>query len=292
MTLSEELTWRGFVNQTTFKSIEEIDTTKRTFYFGVDPSAPSMTIGNLASTMMVRNFMSHGHKAVLLIGGATGLIGDPDGKADERNLKTLEEVESNKKAIVEEFIEGDEISVECISWQGKHYLLAITDKMTTGAPHFVELQHHQPGNFSAAMQRKIETATFQNLDALGISFGASHSEFKITVDGEIFAIETGARMGGDFIGSHLVPLSTGYDFLKGVLNVALNEFIVPKIDNNGHSGVYFLAEESAFLLPYFSQENSFDYEKKKFNKTLSKISNSNDRSGYLIYRAIKKIELQ
>jgi len=205
--------------------------------------------------------------------------------------KALEE-SIEKKAVVEEFIEGAEISVECISWQGNHYLLAITDKVTTGAPHFVELQHHQPGNFSAEMQQKIKTVTFENLDALGISFGASHSEFKINAKGEIFAIETGARMGGDFIGSHLVALSTGYDFLKGVIDVALNNFAVPKTRALAHSGVYFLAEESAFLLPYFSQDNSFDHEKKQFKETLSKISNSNDRSGYLIYQDIKKIELQ
>src|SRR5688572_2610059 len=99
MKLSEELQWRGFVNQTTLKDIKELDTKKRTFYWGVDPSAPSMTIGNLAAAMMVRHFMKHGHKAVLLVGGATGMIGDPDGKSEERMLKTTEEIAANKKAI-------------------------------------------------------------------------------------------------------------------------------------------------------------------------------------------------
>ena len=103
MTLSEELAWRGFVNQTTFKSHADIDKTPLTFYFGVDPSAASMTIGNLAAAMMVRKFIKHGHKAIILVGGATGLIGDPDGKADERNLKTLEEIAVNKKGIVSQY---------------------------------------------------------------------------------------------------------------------------------------------------------------------------------------------
>lgn len=103
MTLSEELQWRGFVNQTTFKDIKIIDGAPIIFYWGVDPSAASMTIGNLAAAMMVRHFIDHGHKAVLLVGGATGLIGDPDGKAEERTLKSLEEVAKNKAGITGQY---------------------------------------------------------------------------------------------------------------------------------------------------------------------------------------------
>jgi tyrosyl-tRNA synthetase len=103
MKLSEELQWRGFVNQTTFKDLTELDQAPISFYFGVDPSADSMTIGNFASAMMVRHFIDAGHKAFLLVGGATGMIGDPDGKADERNLKTFEEIAKNKDGIAAEY---------------------------------------------------------------------------------------------------------------------------------------------------------------------------------------------
>jgi len=99
VTLSEELQWRGFVNQTTYKDIKVLDGTPITFYWGVDPSADSMQVGNLAIAMMVRHFIDHGHKAILLVGGATGMIGDPDGKAQERELKSLEEIAANKAAI-------------------------------------------------------------------------------------------------------------------------------------------------------------------------------------------------
>lgn len=98
-TLSEELTWRGMVNQMTFANITDLDKETRTFYFGVDPSADSMTIGNLAAAMMVRQFMEHGYKAILLVGGATGLIGDPDGKKQERDLKTREAITANVEGI-------------------------------------------------------------------------------------------------------------------------------------------------------------------------------------------------
>ncbi len=100
--LSEELTWRGFVNQTTFSDIADVDE-PRTFYWGVDPSADSMHIGNLAPAMMIRQFLDHGHKAILLVGGATGMIGDPDGKKQERDLISLEEVTRNKEAIAAQY---------------------------------------------------------------------------------------------------------------------------------------------------------------------------------------------
>src|ERR1700753_509391 len=95
MSLSDELTWRGFANQTTYKDLSALDDGPITFYFGVDPSADSMTIGNLAAAMMVRHFIDHGHKAILLVGGATGMIGDPDGKKQQRHLLSLVDVARN-----------------------------------------------------------------------------------------------------------------------------------------------------------------------------------------------------
>jgi len=103
MTLSEELQWRGFTNQTTLKDITDLDKEPISFYWGVDPSADSMHIGQLAMAMMIRHFIAHGHKATLLVGGATGMIGDPDGKAEERDLKSLEEVARNKAGIASQY---------------------------------------------------------------------------------------------------------------------------------------------------------------------------------------------
>lgn len=103
MPLSEELQWRGFVNQMTFPDGTALDGKPISFYWGVDPSADSMTIGNFAAAMMVRHFIEAGHKAYLLVGGATGMIGDPDGKKDERNLLSIEDIERNKRAISEEY---------------------------------------------------------------------------------------------------------------------------------------------------------------------------------------------
>ncbi|QQS69618.1 tyrosine--tRNA ligase [Candidatus Saccharibacteria bacterium] len=103
MTLSEELAWRGFTNQTTYKDTGALNGKPITFYWGVDPSADSMTVGNFAVAMMIRHFIDHGHKAILLVGGATGMIGDPDGKKQERDLLSLEDIERNKQGISEQY---------------------------------------------------------------------------------------------------------------------------------------------------------------------------------------------
>lgn len=103
MKLSEELTYRGFINQTTFKDLSALDGEPITFYWGVDPSADSMTVGNWAAAMMVRHFIDHGHKAILLVGGATGIIGDPDGKKQERDLLSLDDIAHNTAAISEQY---------------------------------------------------------------------------------------------------------------------------------------------------------------------------------------------
>ena len=102
MQLSEELKWRGFVNQMTFAELEDVNQPRK-FYFGVDPSADSMQIGNLAAAMMVRLFMEHGYEAYLLVGGATGMIGDPDGKKDEREIRNAETVARNVAGISKQY---------------------------------------------------------------------------------------------------------------------------------------------------------------------------------------------
>lgn len=95
MTLSEELTWRGFINQTTFKNLDDLDTKKRTFYHGFDASADSQTVGNLAAMMFDKVFIRHGYKAILLAGGATSLIGDPGGKDSERPMQSEDTIRHN-----------------------------------------------------------------------------------------------------------------------------------------------------------------------------------------------------
>lgn len=99
MKLSEELQWRGFYNQATFLSPTELDERQYTLYLGTDPSGDSLHVGHLAVYMLVRRFLDHGHNVVLLVGGGTGVIGDPGGKEDERQLLSLDTIAINKAAL-------------------------------------------------------------------------------------------------------------------------------------------------------------------------------------------------
>ncbi|HSW99133.1 MAG TPA: tyrosine--tRNA ligase [Candidatus Saccharimonadales bacterium] len=136
LTLSEELKWRGLIKDRTFSDVKWLDT-PRTFYLGSDPSSDSLTIGNLAIYMLARQLVLHGWKAVLLVGGATGLIGDPGGKDEERQLKSQEEVARNVAGVtaqVEKLFAGQQFeTVNNYDWfkdmgyleflrdVGKHY---------------------------------------------------------------------------------------------------------------------------------------------------------------------------
>lgn len=128
-----------------------------------------------------------------------------------------------KKALVEEFVEGKEYSVEYISYQGQHTFLALTEKITTGVPHYVEVAHKQPADISNQKLDNIKRIISKALDTLNIQYGASHSEIKIDKHENIKIIEIASRMGGDCIGSDLVPLSTGYDYMKMVIDIAVGK---------------------------------------------------------------------
>jgi tyrosyl-tRNA synthetase len=95
MTLSEELAWRGFVNQTTLTDLTKLDENKLKFYMGFDASADSQTVGNMAGMMFAKCFLRHGHEGILLAGGSTSLIGDPGGKDKERPLQDEETIAYN-----------------------------------------------------------------------------------------------------------------------------------------------------------------------------------------------------
>ncbi len=168
--------------------------------------------------------------------------------ADEAKnaVKNASEYSFEHKAIIEEFIDGNEYSCECISRCGEHFFLAFTKKYTTGAPNFIETGHSEPSDIPVEWQEKIKKNIFKALDALGIKNGASHTEFKVDQDGNFGIIEIGARMGGDCIGSDLVPLSTGYDFMKMVIDVACGN----EIDFTIHS--HYKNAEIKFI---FSQED-------------------------------------
>lgn len=126
----------------------------------------------------------------------------------------------DKQVMLEQFIEGPEFSIEIIVWNGKVNVLTVTDKKTTGAPHFVELGHNQPSCFSAEEVETLKAAAVAGVKALGVNNCACHAEAKL-MDGKAYLMEIGARLGGDFISTELTHLSTGIDMVAAAIDVAL-----------------------------------------------------------------------
>lgn len=207
---------------------------------------------------------------------------------DEKELvvaaKTAIEVSLIGEAIIEEFIVGKEFSVESISYNGTHKVLAITEKVTSGAPYFVETEHHQPASINPDLKEAIINFTQKALKALGIEHGASHTEVIITKDNQIYIVEVGARMGGDFIGSHLVELSTGVDYLKQVLSCALNRPLDLSVNlQDNKAGIYFFTKENE-VQEILKNKDLTCVEIKEGTVDLKTIKNSSERDGYLIYQ--------
>ncbi len=99
MSFVQELEWRGMLHDTTPGAEELLSKEPSVGYIGIDPTANSLHIGHLASIMMLTHFQRHGHRPIALVGGATGMIGDPSGRSEERNLLTEEELEKNKNGL-------------------------------------------------------------------------------------------------------------------------------------------------------------------------------------------------
>lgn len=152
--------------------------------------------------------------------GSRGIFKLNDGKSLEEAVAKSCKESFEKKALIEEFVEGDEYSVEYISYKGNHRFLAVTQKFTTGSPHFIETGHLEPAPLCDEALVRVKCVVEHALNSLKIVNGASHSEIKILPNGDIYIIEIGARMGGDCIGSDLVPMSTGIDFVRCVIQVA------------------------------------------------------------------------
>lgn len=192
-----------------------------------------------------------------------------------------------KKALVEEFVSGREFSVEFISYNGEHYFLGLTQKYTTGAPHFIEKGHMEPAMVSVNELQEIKKIVMHALDSLRIKYGASHTELKITETGKIFLIEIGSRMGGDFIGSDLVYLSSGVDFVKAVIQIALGE--KPTIENerkNKAAAVRFIFdEEDVKMLNKIKKEHPEYIVYESVQKIDSEVTDSSSRHGAYIMQA-------
>ena len=103
MSFFDELKWREMIQDNTPEFEEHVNTKKTVGYIGFDPTSDSLHIGSLVQLIILKHFQSHGHKPIVLIGGATGMIGDPSGKSKERNLLSQEIIDKNINSLKKQF---------------------------------------------------------------------------------------------------------------------------------------------------------------------------------------------
>ena len=203
---------------------------------------------------------------------------------------------SNSKVLIEEYIEGgQEYSIECLAFRGKVQVIQVTEKETSGPPHFAEIGHHQPAMISYTCRCNIARCAQEILATLGISCGMAHLEIKIKND-DIYFIEVGARAGGDHIADTLTVTSTDFDYYKAAIECSLDEYKEVQPHNLCYAGLYFHCEQNEHLSSLFEIASSADWcevntvRKREFENVSSNIEAVN--AGYFIYKSDHKITLK
>lgn len=148
--------------------------------------------------------------------------------------------------ILEEFLSGPEFSVEGWIYGGEVWIAGITDKWTTN-PFHLEYQHIHPSRLAERDKQEVLVKTVQVVKALGLDNSTFHLEGKLTPQG-FRLVEVAARIGGDYITSHLVPLSTGIDFYAQVIRVATGKQPIVEPQHGRYAGVRFLLANTEGLL--------------------------------------------
>ena len=148
--------------------------------------------------------------------------------------------------VVEEYMEGPEVSVETLTVNGECHVIQITDKLTTGAPHYVEMGHSQPTMLSNEIAEQISKVAKAANKAIGIKNGPSHTEIIVTKEGPKI-VELGARLGGDNITTHLVPLSTGVNMVECCIKIALGEIPDRKKKWNKGSAIRYFEQHAGVI---------------------------------------------
>lgn len=211
-------------------------------------------------------------------------------RADEVLASYEYAVKSSRSGAVifEEYMKGDEVSVEIIVCGGEVHVLAVTDKITTGAPHFVEMGHTQPSALPLDKVAEIKDLATRAVKAIGIKNGPAHVEIMLTDKGAKM-VELGARMGGDCITTHLVPLSTGVDMIEATIRIACGEAADVDIKHSRGAAIRYIKSGVGVIKKIVGvdearalagiREISFT---KGVGDTVGNIGSSTDRVGFVI----------
>lgn len=129
------------------------------------------------------------------------------------------------KALVESFIVGKEYGVESFVYDGQVYILAVMQKWMTKEPYYAELGHSIPCCLSPQIERHIKECAEKAIRALGVNFGSVNMDLLLGNDGSVHIIDMGARMGGNLIGSNIIPAGTGIDYMGSIIKAAVGDAV-------------------------------------------------------------------
>lgn len=127
------------------------------------------------------------------------------------------------RAVAEPFVVGREYGVESFVNQGEIHILAVMQKDMTMPPYYAELGHAIPSGLSVEMEAKIKECVRRALIALGVNHGSVNMDLLIDSDGGVHIVDIGARMGGNLIGSHIIPMGTGIDYMANMIKAAMSD---------------------------------------------------------------------
>jgi len=194
----------------------------------------------------------------------------------------------NGIVMVEEFMSGAEVSVEAMTVNGKTEIISITDKYITQPPYFVEIAHSEPSRLEGEIQERIREVALQAIRAIRLQNGPSHTEIKVTEEGPK-VVEIAARLGGDFITSRLVPLSTGVDLVGASVRLAAGEAPDLSAKWQRAAAIHFIQSGKGKLRRLEIGEEIFRMDGveeavlyKKAGDTTDGTKSSNDRLGHII----------
>lgn len=194
----------------------------------------------------------------------------------------------NGTVMVEELMSGPEVSVEAMTVDGKTTILTITDKFITPPPYFVEIAHSEPSSLSEDIQESIRQVALQAIAAIRLQNGPSHTEIKVTKEGPKI-VELAARLGGDFITSKLVPLSTGVDMVGASVLLATGENVDLEKKFQKGSAIHFIQGQEGVIKSIEIDDALYRLKGveevviyKKAGDAVNKTKSSNDRLGHII----------
>lgn len=261
------------------KALKKANVPVPLFYKISNENELTKTIGFFTHKFIMKPADNSGSRGVFLVDN----IGDA-----KKAYNYSKKYSRNGDVIAEEYMEGPEVSVETLSIDGTCHVIQITDKLTTGAPHFVEMGHSQPCRLSDNLKKEITDVAIAANKAIGIENGPSHTEIIVTKDGPKI-VEIGARLGGDCITTHLVPYSTGVNMVEACIKIALGIGVNIKKEFNKGAAIRYIPQQKGFVSKVSGVDSALAVSgiKEVFisikpGDYVDNISNSTSRIGFVI----------